>query len=165
MKEYIVQSKTHGEFKILLDDEDYDKIVKMGKWCVRKVSNRNSLYYFQHRINRNCLVEMHRFIVNCPKDKYVDHINHNTLDNRKENLRICSNADNIRNGRIRVNNTSGVNGVYFDKSRKKWIASIKVNYKKINLGRFNNIEEAKKARKKAEEKYFYTIRRNNYELR
>lgn len=156
MKEYIVQSKTHGEFKVLLDDEDYEKIIKMGKWCVRKAKNRNNLYYFQHRIDKKTRIEMHRFILNCPKGKYVDHINHNTLDNRKANLRICSNADNLRNGKIRVNNTSGINGVCFDKSRNKWIVHIRVNYKKIYLGRFDDIEEAKKARKKAEEKYFYT---------
>ena len=125
----------------------------MGSWCVRVPPGRKDLFYFQHRTKQG-LIEMHRFIMNFPKGKYVDHINHNTLDNRKCNLRICNNADNIRNGKPRVNNTTGYNGVYFDKNR--YVARIKVNYKNIYLGSFIKLEDAVKARKEAEEKYFYT---------
>ena len=127
----------------------------MGSWCVRVPPGRKDLFYFQHRTKQG-IIEMHRFIMNFPKGKYVDHINHNTLDNRKCNLRICNNADNIRNGKIRTNNKSGYNGICFDKSRNKWLAGIKVNYKRIFLGRYVNIEDAIKARKEAEKKYFYT---------
>lgn len=127
----------------------------MGSWCVRVPPGRKDLFYFQHRTKQG-IIEMHRFIMNFPKGKYVDHINHNTLDNRKCNLRICNNGDNLRNGKIRTNNKSGYNGIYFDKNRNKWLAEIKVNYKKIFLGRYVNIEDAIKTRKEAEKKYFYT---------
>ncbi len=52
------------------------------------------------------------------------------------------------------NNKSGVKGVRYEPSKKKWRADIRVNYKAILIGRFNTFEEAVKARKKAEEKYF-----------
>ena len=92
--------------------------------------------------------------MSCPKGKYVDHMNHNTLDNRKQNLRITNNADNLRNGEIRVNNKTGVKGVYFDNKRNKYVANIKVNYKGIFLGRFDTLEEATQVRKEAEIKYW-----------
>ena len=125
----------------------------MGSWCVRVSPGRKDLFHFQHRTKQG-LIEMHRFIMNFPKGKYVDHINHNTLDNRKCNLRICNNGDNLRNGKPRVNNTTGYNGICFDKNR--YVARIKVNYKNIYLGSFIKLEDAVKARKEAEKKYFYT---------
>lgn len=152
MKEFKVFSKTYGEIVTLLDDEDYDKIVSMGKWCVSK--DRYG-YYFQKRINKK-IVTMHRFIMGFPKGKYVDHIDGNTLNNQKSNLRICSNADNIRNGKIRTNNTSGYTGVRYRKDRNKWSAYIRVHYKTIWLGCYLNKEDAIKARKQAEIKYFET---------
>ena len=83
----------------------------------------------------------------------VDHINGNGFDNRWDNLRDVSQATNSKNCRPSKNNTSGVMGVCFDKSRDKWLASIKVNRKNITLGRFETIEGAALARKKAEKKY------------
>ena len=84
----------------------------------------------------------------------VDHINRNPLDNRKSNLRIVNNQQNSMNKGHQKRNTSGHKGVSWDKSRNKWYAYITVNYKLINLGRFNILEDAIKARKKAEIKYF-----------
>lgn len=155
-KTIVFYSKTHGSYETLVDDDDYKILQDIGgKWCISK--KRNSLVYFQKRLPGNNLIELHRFIMKNPKGKYVDHINGNTLDNRKANLRVCSNAANLRNQtHIRPNNTSGYTGVYFDVNRKKWAAEIKVNYVKKSLGRFTNIEDAIKARKSAEAKYFDT---------
>lgn len=153
MKELIINSKKYGILKALLDDKDYEKIKQDFKnldWTVTK--NRNK-FYAQKRVNGKNIY-LHRYIMNCPKDKYVDHINHNTLDNRKENLRITNNADNLRNGEIRINNKTGVKGVYFDNIRKKYVAKIKVNYKDIFLGRFDSLEKAQKIRREAEIKYW-----------
>lgn len=144
MKKMKIESKKYGSVETLLDDDDYELVIKYGKWQVTK--NRNHIYV-QKRIN-NKLVYLHRLILNFPKG-YVDHINHDTLDNRKSNLRIATNSDNLRNGNLRINNKTGINGVYFDKSRNKYLASIKVNYKKIFIGRYNTLEEA---REKIEEK-------------
>ena len=162
MKILTISSKKHGKQEILLDDEDYERLQKdfdNMKWCVSKC--RNSLYA-QKRFNKK-IVHLHRYIMNFPNG-IVDHINHNTLDNRKENLRVVSNADNLRNGNIRVNNKTGVNGVYFRKDRNKYVARIKVNYKDINLGHFDTLEEAKKVRKEAELKYWITKGDDDFDL-
>lgn len=153
MKILRIDSPKYGFINILLDDEDYKKIEKDFNnlnWTITK--NRNK-FYVQKRVNGKNIY-LHRYIMNCPKGKYVDHKNHNTLDNRKQNLRITNNADNLRNGEIRVNNKTGVKGVYFDNKRNKYVANIKVNYKGIFLGRFNTLEEATQVRKKAEIKYW-----------
>jgi hypothetical protein len=149
MKTLIINSKKHGIFEILLDDEDYEYVSKLGNWQITK--NRDK-FYAQKRINKK-IVYLHKFIMKCDNG-YVDHINHNTLDNQKSNLRITSNANNLRNGTLRKNNKTGVNGVHYDAIRKKYVARIKVNYKTISLGRYNTIEEATQARKEAEVKYW-----------
>lgn len=97
---------------------------------------------------------LHRLIMNCPDDMYVDHINRDTYDNRKANLRICTNQENNRNKGLYSHNTSGKTGVVWDKSRNKWKAQIVVNDKCIFLGRFTEKEDAIKARQEAEDKYF-----------
>ncbi|WP_252233758.1 HNH endonuclease [Clostridium sp. ZS1] len=81
---------------------------------------------------------MHRFIMNPPSNKLIDHINGNKLDNRKCNLRIVNKSQNAMNSKKPKNNTSGVKGVYWDKRSKKWEASIQVNMKKKSLGYFKN---------------------------
>jgi hypothetical protein len=72
----------------------------------------------------------------------VDHINGDGLDNRLENLRVCRHADNLRNGRMRPNNTSGFRGVTVGKCGR-WRAQIAINGKQIVLGEyFDKIEAA-----------------------
>ena len=83
----------------------------------------------------------------------IDHINHNRTDNRLANLRSVTTQGNQRNASISKNNTSGVLGVSFDKSRSKWMASIMVDGKHIYLGRFSCIASAISARESANKKY------------
>lgn len=99
---------------------------------------------------------LHRFLMNCPKDKIVDHINRDVLDCRKSNLRICTQTNNNWNASLRKDNTTGVRGVYIDKRNlnKPFKAHIQVNKKLINLGNYSNLEEAKKIRREAEKKYY-----------
>ena len=91
------------------------------------------------------------------KGKEVDHINHIKHDNRWVNLRVVKHISNQRNRPIFSNNKSGVIGVSFVKAANKWYASIQVNYKSINLGFYEKIECAIKARKNAEIKYGFHI--------
>ena len=76
----------------------------------------------------------------------IDHINKNRADNRKCNLRLCKRAENDRNRSTYSTNTSGVTGVYFDKQRNKWVASISYNKKRTLIGRFASKEDAVRAR-------------------
>lgn len=157
MKILEINSKKHGSFKIKLDNEDYLKATttwRTSKWCVRKCSKRENLYYFQKRLPSGRLIELHRWLMGEPNGKVVDHINGNCLDNRRCNLRICTNASNIRKGKLRTNNKSGYTGVRFREDRKKWSSSIRVNYKIINLGLFKSKSAAIKTRKEAEIKYY-----------
>lgn len=130
------------------DLEDYDKI---KNYCWRKDKGG----YICTSINKKCIY-LHRLVFDLDEnnDIFVDHRFHNTCDNRKENLRKCTNKQNIYNSSIRKHNTSGVTGVYWSKSRQRWCAFIHINKKKIWLGAYKKFEDAVKARKEAEEKYF-----------
>ena len=93
---------------------------------------------------------IHRFLTDPAHDECVDHINHNTLDNRRINLRIASSLENSQNLKgPSINNTSGVLGVGWDASRDKWRAQIQVNGINKSLGRFISISDAEAAVKEA----------------
>jgi hypothetical protein len=87
-----------------------------------------------------------------PKNQ-IDHINHVKSDNRLVNLRDATSHENCRNQTLHKRNKSGVCGVYIYKPTGKWLASIRVNNKTINLGYFNNKRDAVATRKEAEIKY------------
>ena len=93
-------------------------------------------------------------MTDCPDDLVPDHINGKRFDNRKCNLRIATRYQNNMNMRLSRNNTSGVKGVNFDKRLQQWRSRIGFNKKTIELGYFDKFEDAVKARKEAEEKYF-----------
>ena len=72
----------------------------------------------------------------------LDHINRDVSDNRVENLREATQAENAYNCKLRVDNTSGVKGVTWDKAKRKWVARLYANARVINLGRFATFDEA-----------------------
>ena len=134
--------------RAIIDLDDIDK-VKQYKWRMN-----DQRYVLTDIKGTSKKIRLHRLIMDCIDDMVVDHINHNPLDNRKENLRICTQQQNNKNQKKKSNNTSGVIGVCWDKSRNKWAASIMYNHKNIHLGRFNTKEEAIEARKQAEIEYY-----------
>lgn len=85
----------------------------------------------------------------------IDHINGVRMDNRIVNLRVVTNEENSKNRRLSKNSTSGVMGVCWHKSNKKWQAQIYNNGKAIYLGAYDNIEDAISARADAEARYGY----------
>jgi hypothetical protein len=93
--------------------------------------------------------------VEVPEGYEIDHINHNRSDNRWSNLRLVTHRENTMNRSKQKNNVSGVNGVYWHKRVKRWIAQIVVDGKKIYLGCFAEFHEAVNARKNAEVLYEY----------
>lgn len=127
------------------DKEDYDKI-KDIYW------NDHKGYAYGGNFE-NTHLAMHRYLMNINDPNYdVDHINHDTRDNRKNNLRIVTHQQNLFNMKLRKDNTSGIIGVCFNND--KWTSYICYNGKTINLGQFSNKEDAINARKIAEEEYF-----------
>lgn len=88
-----------------------------------------------------------------PAKGEIDHINGNTLDNRIANLRLATHSQNGHNTDLRRNNKSGVKGVSWNADRSRWVASITINGKAKNLGRYDEFDDAVAARKKAEAEY------------
>ncbi len=84
---------------------------------------------------------MHRFILNAPPDKDVDHINGNRFDNRKSNLRLCSKSENLANSKKRKGTKSRFKGVNWDNEFKKW----RVFIQSKSIGRFKDELEAARA--------------------
>ena len=156
--ELIIDSPKNGIFRIKIDTDDMEKINKCV-WCINKCWNKKTntepIWYAgsaQKDKDKNISVLLHRFIMNAPKGKVVDHINHDTLDCRKSNLRICTQSQNKMNTRMQCNNKSGHTGVRFNEKlvTPKWSAYIKVNLKRKHLGYFDTYEEAVIVREEAE---------------
>ena len=144
--EYGIGYTTKGE-EFYFDLEDYN-LIKDYCWYIDDDGYVVSHYASGHKGT----IGMHRLLF--PDSKYVDHIKHKNNDNRKSQLRPCTNQQNNMNRGLQNNNTSGVTGVYFDKRRNKWCAQMHLNGKHIHFGCYDNFENAVKARKNGEEKYF-----------
>ena len=139
--------------RALIDLEDIDN-VKKYKWSLRKDG------YITAYTGKTSL--LHRFIMDCPDDKVVDHINHNRLDNRKSNLRICTHQQNMMNSGKRQSNT-GYTGVYWFDVTGKYVVKIGLNKKSIHIGYFDTLEQAIEARKQAEIDLFGDYRNQDEE--
>ena len=139
---------TRGK-QTILDDQDY-AWVKKFKWYAYKSKNN----YYAWRLSG---VQLHREILGLKnKDgKIVDHKNGNGLDNRRENLRVCTVAENCRNARTHTKLKSNkFKGVSWSPGHKKWVTKIIINYKQKHLGYFDNEELAAEAYNKAAINYF-----------
>ena len=140
-------SNTNKEF--YFDLEDYDKI---KDYCWIEEVGTTGYSSIRARVpGENKKVIMHWVVLG---DKWYDHINRNPLDNRKENLRKATRAENNRNCSISKNNTSGIIGLCWNKRNNNWRVRITVDRKVIELGSFVNKEDAIVARLKAELLYF-----------
>ena len=107
-------------------------------------------FYARRQTADNRTVRMHRIILRCKRsDEEGDHKNHNTLDNRRNNLRKCTHPQNGRNAQKSRCNTSGYKGVTWDKDWGKWVASIVVNRRRHHLGGFDDRARAARAYKNA----------------
>lgn len=146
-----------GQFAIV-DDEDFE-LLNEFKWCV---TSKTSGFYAQRRAwdsNRKdepkyngYLIYMHRQILKADKEIIVDHINRNTLDNRKCNLRTTNKSGNAINAKHRKNCT-GYRGVRKQSKHNSFTAKICINQKLIYLGNFKLAKDAAVAYNEAAIKY------------
>jgi hypothetical protein len=147
---------------VLIDDEDFERVNAI-KW--HPFGKGDRIYFGKTYRHNNCGIIthtsllLHRFIIDVPANMQVDHVNGNTLDNRKVNLRICSRMQNNRNVRLRYNSTSGFKGASFSKKKQKWESRICANHRKYFLGYFDTAEKAHQAYCKASEKLHEEFRR------
>ena len=128
---------------------------------IRQQSTRPTLKYRPIKIDGEIYLA-HRliwFLVfgTWPK-KEMDHWDGDGLNNRLSNLREVTSQENQHNRRMSIRNTSGVTGVYWDKSRQKWHAKIMVARKNIYLGCFDSLQDAATVRERANLKYGFTAR-------
>ena len=140
------QNEPSGKF--LIDLDDLEKVIAK-KWR----------YYRDSYFTGNATpISIHRFLMEPKEGEVVDHINGDRSDNRRKNLRITTQQNNLLNKALSTRNTSGISGVSFDKSRNKWVAEIKLNNVKCYLGRYNEKTDAAFVRWYAETKLFKEFR-------
>jgi len=141
----------------IVDDEDYDRVVEAvtryrkngspwkntGKWYATN-HNPGGKYY---AVSGGREKSIHRVVMDAPKGMDVDHINGNPLDNRKQNLRLCSRSENCRNKKVRSDSKSGFKGVYQTKSGRfqAYIGNPNEVSRNIKLGTYDTPEEAARA--------------------
>lgn len=125
----------HGQFAIV-DDEDYEKVCRY-KWHTMSGSKNPNCYAVTK-------VRMHRLVIDAPMGYMVDHINGDTLDNRKANLRLCTNSQNQQNTGSR-GGSSKYKGVSLLKNRGKWMATFQFDGKKYYCGMWDSEEDAARA--------------------
>jgi len=137
---------SQGKFA-LVDDADYDELNKLT-WNAR-LNKHTKTFYALTNIpiggGKYKTGYMHRMIMDAPKGAIVDHKRHDTLDNTRSNLRICTNSENMMNQKVRESSLSGYKGVTWASDRSKWRAIIRAKGNDIRLGSFDCKHLAAKA--------------------
>lgn len=139
--------------RTLVSEEDYD-LVSSLKWFRHWTKTTNTSYARAYGGKDQKQICMHRLILQAPSGIYVDHINHNGLDNRRENLRLATRGQNSGNARPRTNKISKFKGVTWDRGSSRWRARIRSNNQLHCLGRYASEEAAAIAYDAAALKYF-----------
>lgn len=141
----------NSEESFLISPRDYERIIE-HRWRIEYARKDSFSRKSYKRVGAKIFginVKLHRFILNATKGSIIDHINKDTFDNRRVNLRFVTTSQNQNNRAARKNSTSIYKGVFLNKKTKKWVAQIKPKNKKIiHLGVFNTEIEAHRAYKK-----------------
>lgn len=150
----------HGKVA-LVNREDFDKV----SICTWHTSRRGENWYAfssgrNDEDNKNVIIRMHRLILDLPDDVHVDHINGDGCDNRRCNMRRCTQLQNNRNSRHRRDGCSRFKGV--ERASAKWAARISVNRRYFRLGVFINEADAARAYDVAAREHFGEFARLNF---
>jgi hypothetical protein len=151
---------TKNGVKVLIDEEDYPYL---NKFLWKAIKKRNK-YTDICSTHYGRIVRMHRLVMNVTDSSIlIDHINCNPLDNRKQNLRICTAKQNSRNRKKWSGKYSSIyKGVCWNKIHKKWTSRIKTDSKRILLGYFDDEILAAKAYDRAAKKYHKNFANLNF---
>jgi hypothetical protein len=125
---------------ILFDDADAD-LVGAYQWHLHLTPTVTYARGYPHGQRAGGLTYMHRLLTGAERGRDVDHINHDGLDNRRANLRVCSRSQNTANRHVAMS-ASGVKGVHFEACTGRWRAELGYQGKRFRLGRFDTLEDA-----------------------
>jgi hypothetical protein len=162
---YIFRRIFLGDGIYTIVDEDVFYRLSHYKWHLKgcKANKFYAIADVKIGPGRTRVVSLHREIMNNPKGFIVDHLNNNSLDNRKDNLRPATRSQNRQNAPKRKKNASSqFLGVSFHKEEKKYRARISIKGKRIHLGKFDNEIDAAKAYDAAARKYYGEHARVNF---
>jgi len=154
----IIRRKNGKIYEALIDTEDLPRAQEFpNTWCLLWSPDLQGFYvhgYLGKENGRRIWVYLHRWLLNAPKGTVVDHINHDTLDNRRSNLRLINNSGNRQNlrGATRIS-SSGVRGVYWKARDRKWAARVRVNGQEVFFKLFDDLDTAAREVAKARAKY------------
>ena len=152
--EIVIYNVNHKEVgRALVDIDDIDR-VKKHRWCL------NGKGYSITSVKGKTLL-LHHLILPFKRGYNTDHQNRNRLDNRRDNLRYATYSENCQNTSLRNDNSSGHSGVNWYKERRKWVARLSINGRRIYLGMFKNKQQAIRTRNVAERKYYKEFSPNN----
>jgi len=141
-----IKQRSENVVATVIDTEDLSRLIK-NKYslCVRWDEKRKT---YRVKVKTSIdgivkLVYLYRFLVNAPSDKMVDHKNHDTLDNRKSNLRLVNNQQNLQNrAGADCDSKSGYRNVWWNTQQNKWSVSFSSKRKHYYCGSYESIAEA-----------------------
>lgn len=143
----------------IIDLDDLDRVINFPYTWFAKFQSLNKGYYvyaseYNKETKQSKPILLHQFIMNA-NGCTVDHINGDTFDNRKSNLRIVEFTNNSKNRKSKnSNNTSGYRNVSWSKKDKKWVVQMQINKKHKTLGSFDDVHEAGRFAEEMRQKYY-----------
>lgn len=161
--EIYIARRNGDNFKVLIDKDDLQKLINLDySWSLywdysAKTYYCNTTFYrgIIDGVAKYATLKLNRLLMQCKDDEYIDHINNNTLDNRKENLRIVNRSQNGKNRKGKnCNNKSGYRNVSLN--GKKWIVQLQIDGKNVVLAKFDNVDDAGVYAEKMRKEYYGT---------